>query len=182
MQIVSRHGSGVQLRLATPDDVPALAALNDRYMRELFARPWNGTAAQLAADLFRDRVVSAAVAEHDGALVGFVAWSPAYDLHHCLRGGAIADLYVEPARRGRGVALQLLARACAEVAAAGGVYLVGTAVGDGPSRLYARAASTWPTVEAILGGRAFRTVAGLAGSSARDLVRCLPPVAWNREP
>jgi GNAT superfamily N-acetyltransferase len=170
------------IRLVRPDDVPALAALNVRYMRELFGRAWNGTPERLAADLFVDRVVSAAVAERDGALVGFVAWTPAYDLHHCIRGGAICDLYVEPPWRGLGVALQLLAACCAEVRAAGGIYLVGTAVGTGPARLYARAAATWPTVEAILGGRAFRTIADLAGAPARAIVRGLPSPAWNHEP
>ena len=170
------------VRVVEPRDVPALAALNRRYMAELFGRPWKGTEERLAADLFEDRVVAAALAERRGAAVGFVAWSPAYDLHHCIRGALLADLYVEPAARGAAVALALVARACAEVRAAGGVYLVGTAVGDRPARLYARVAETWPTVEAILGGRAFRTFADLAGASPRDLVRGLPLPAWNREP
>jgi predicted N-acetyltransferase YhbS len=169
------------VRLVEPPDVPALAELNRRYMAELFGRRWNGSEERLANDLFVDRVVSAAIAERE-APVGFVAWSPAYDLHHCIRGAQLADLYVEPAARGGAVAPALVARACAEVRAAGGVYLVGTAVGEGPARLYARVASTWPTVEAILGGRAFRTLADLAGASPRAIARGLPRPEWNLEP
>jgi GNAT superfamily N-acetyltransferase len=93
----------MEIRLATSGDVPALAALNDAYMRELFARPWNGTAERLAADL-DDGVVHAALTEARDA---FVAWHDAYDLHHCIRGASICDLYVPPAAHGLGVGYEL---------------------------------------------------------------------------
>jgi GNAT superfamily N-acetyltransferase len=168
----------MRIHLATRDDVPALVTLNDAYMRELFRRPWNGTAEQLAVDL-AEGVVHAAVTEARDA---FVAWNDAYDLHHCIRGASICDLYVPPAARGRGIAACLLAFAAARIAERGGTYLVGTIAGDRSGPLAARVAEGWPTREFILGGRAFRAVAALEGATPRELARSMPPVAWNNEP
>lgn len=168
----------MEIRLAEAADVGALAALNDAYMRETYRRAWNGTEAQLAADLAAGVVRVAITAARDA----FVAWHAAYDLHHCIRGGSINDLYVAPPVRGRGVAPALLAFAAARVQEAGGIYLVGTASGSLGAPLYARAAHGGATVEFILGGRAFRQVASLAGAGPRAIARGLPPVAWNVEP
>jgi GNAT superfamily N-acetyltransferase len=168
----------MRIRLATPDDVPALASLNDAYMRELFARPWNGTEERLAADL-AEGVVHAALTETRDA---FVAWHAAYDLHHCIRGASINDLYVAPSARGRGVAACLLAYCAARVAAAGGTYLHGTAAGERAAPLYARAAELHPQLGVIIGGRAFRAFAALDGAGPRAILSGLPPVAWNVEP
>src|SRR5690348_8871187 len=144
----------VEIRAPRPDDLPALVALNRAYMEETFQRAWNGNEAQLARDL-ADGVVEVAMAD----ALGFVAWTRAYDLHHCMRGASVCDLYVVPAARGRGVAPALIAHACARIAAGGGAYLAGGAVDDRSAHLYGRIAWSWPTREFILGGRAFRTVA-----------------------
>jgi GNAT superfamily N-acetyltransferase len=163
------------IRRATPDDAPVAGGMIDAYMRELFGKPWSGTPARLALDLASGHLAIALAGD-----TGFLAWAPAYDLHHCVRGGEVADLYVTPAARGRGLAAQLVAFVCAELARGGGVFLRGAAVA-GAAALYDRVAWGWDCREVILGGRAFRTFAALAGQSARAIVRGLPPAAWNHE-
>jgi GNAT superfamily N-acetyltransferase len=109
-----------------------------------------------------------------------VTWEPAYDVHHCVHGGGVCELYVVPEHRGRAVAAQLIAFVCAQIAATGGKYIKGTAVASA-APLYNRVAWGWDCREVILGGRAFRTFADLAGASAREIVRNLPDPASNHE-
>lgn len=163
------------IRRATVDDAAWIGELIDAGMRELYQRGWNATPDALAADLTAGRI-ALAVAERDG----YIAWEPAYDIHHCMPGGQVCELYVAPPRRGRGLAPQLIAFACAEVRRGGGHYLRGSAVASAVA-LYSRVAWGWDAREVILGGRAFRAVADLAGAPARVLARNLPPVAWNHE-
>jgi GNAT superfamily N-acetyltransferase len=168
---------GHTIRLATPTEADATTAggLIDACMRELFAKSWSGTGAQLAADLAAGHIAIALARD-----AGFISWAPGYDLHHCVRGGEVADLYVTPAARGSGLVAQLVAFACAEVARSGGVFLRGTAVASA-APLYRRVAWSWSSDEIILGGRAFRALADLAGQPARTIVRGLPPPAWNHQ-
>jgi hypothetical protein len=39
----------------------------------------------------------------DEKLVGFAAWLPSYDLHHCAVGAVCLDMYFAPAYRYRGL-------------------------------------------------------------------------------
>ena len=92
------------------------------------------------------------------------------------------DLYVVPAARGRAIALALACAVAARVIARGGIYLKGTAVAGGTGRrLYERIVVSGATRECIVGGRALRRLAALAGEAPRVMAVSLPPTAWNHE-
>jgi GNAT superfamily N-acetyltransferase len=172
------------IRPATADDVPALAVLLPEYMRELFGGEaiWRGTPEALARDGFGSHFEMVVVARA-GECHGFVGWRSSYDLHHCISGAEVLDLYVRPELRGRGVALQMVAAIAAMVRARGGTFIKGQAVGPASTRrLYERLAVAFEGADCIVGGRAFRTLADLAGKSARVMVRGLPDKASNYEP
>jgi GNAT superfamily N-acetyltransferase len=124
------------------------------------------------------------VAMTDGEhMLGFLAWKKSYDLHPCLTGGEILDLYVSPDDRGRGVAPVLVCAAAAEMLRRGGVYVKGQAVEHRVvQRLDARCAMDVPGADCLVGGRAFRRLAELAGRAARVVARSLPETSWNDDP
>src|SRR5271155_1433520 len=134
--------------MARPD-VPAVASLLTDYMRETFARPWSGSSEALLRDgLGAEMHVLLAVRD---APVGFAAFTRAYDLHHCLPGGVILDLYVAPAHRGLGVALALIAAVARRVRGAGGAFVTGQAVEHpGLREAYERLAMTFPGANCIV--------------------------------
>lgn len=156
----------MRVRAFAPEDAPQLADLLRRYMREAYSRDWSGSEVSLTADSFLTTVHTALAAAEDGTLAGFVAWTDAYDLHHCVSGGEVLDMFVTPAARGQG----------------GGSFLKGSAL-EPPSvrALYARAAVCWDERSCIVCGKAFRHLAGLAGCRPREVVRSVPPVEWNYE-
>jgi GNAT superfamily N-acetyltransferase len=119
----------------------------------------------------------------EGDLVGFAAWEPSYDVHHCVWGGHVIDMYVRPPVRGRGVAVALLATVAAHVRERGGSYVRGQSVPDPRvQRLYERLAVSFPGASCYVGGRAFRALAELRGAAPRTIARGLPERAWNYEP
>ena len=170
------------IRLATPSDAPVLERLIQEYLRESYPGHLGTPADTLRHDVLARRTSQRVlVAERAGHARGFVAWDPVFDLHWAARGGQIADLYVEPNARGVGVALELIASACAAIAREGGVFLRGGAY-DRPSTraFYARVAVVEPTTgETHLSAKAFRHLASLGGQCARDILRALPPLEWN---
>ncbi len=167
----------ITVRIATADDAPALSSLLSAYMQETFQRAWGGSVESLVRDGCGARFESLLALRSD-ALVGFASWTRAYDLHHCVAGGDLIDLYVVPECRARGVAADLVAAVAARIQASGGGYVSGMAV-RGSEKLYARLAMQFPGTACIVGGRAFRTLADLAGRPARDIVRGLPSRNWN---
>jgi GNAT superfamily N-acetyltransferase len=169
----------ITVRLADSEDIEDAGRMIGACMTELFGKRWSGTTARLAADLSAGRVrIALAVAERP---IGLIAWNDDYDIHHCVTGGTTCELYVEPAYRGRAIAAKLIAFACREIERGGGVFIKGTAVASA-APLYDRIAWGWDCREVILGGRAFRTLAGLVDATPRQLVRSLPDPAWNHEP
>ena len=114
--------------------------------------------------------------------MAFLAWERAYDLHHCLTGGHILDLYVAHRHRARGIAVQLIARAAGVIHIEGGAFIKGGAVDSGSgSRLYQRFAPAFGN-DYILGGKALRHLAAQSHLPMRKLVRSMPKKEWNFEP
>jgi GNAT superfamily N-acetyltransferase len=171
------------VRAAKQSDVPALAQLLEAYMRETFKVSWRGSAEALRRDGFGREFETHVAVTGDGRVIGFAAWTKSYDLHHCLAGGYILDLYITPASRGRGVAHALVCMVAAEIRQRGGTYVKGQGVDSrAVQRLYARFAMCFPGADYVVGGRAFRRLAELEGCSARVAVRSLPKKSWNYEP
>ncbi len=170
----------MDVRPAGTDDAPRLADLLRAYVGEALEAEWHGSVVGLRELIEAGDARILVAAAGTGSIVGFLAWSPAYDLHHCIRGGTVDDMYVEPSSRGRGIGAMLLVAGAARVRDGGGVFLRGTAVPD-PSarRLYGRAAVCHETMECTISGRAFRRVAELTGRSSREIAGSLPDLDWN---
>ena len=170
----------ILVRMATGGDVPDIAALLSDYMHETYFAEWHGDPIAIERDGFGSRF-QMAVAACGPEIVAFIAWTPSYDLHHCMVGGEVLDLYVTPKHRHRGIAALLIAAVCKEVFAVGGRFLKGGAVDSATAnRLYSRFTPAFGN-DYTLGGRAFRRLAEFGGASARELVRSLPKKAWNFE-
>lgn len=122
------------------------------------------------------------LAEQERQAVGLLASETAYDLHHCLSGGHVLDLYVAQRHRHKGLAVQLIALAAKLIYRSGGASIKGGAVDSGTgARLYDRFAPAFGN-DYILGGKAFRHRASLSELPARALARSLPDKDWNFEP
>jgi GNAT superfamily N-acetyltransferase len=170
----------ILVRTAAREDVPGIAALVSDYMHETYSAEWRGEPITIERDGFGSRF-HMAVAASGQEIVAFIAWTSSYDLHHCLVGGEVLDLYVAPQHRRRGVAALLIAAVCKQVFAVGGRFLKGGAVDSiTANRLYSRFTPAFGN-DYTLGGRAFRRLAEFGGVSARELVRSLPKKAWNFE-
>lgn len=171
----------VRTRLLAPSDIDAWIPLLQAYMREAYDVEWSGSAEALHADALGEKCTVLLASTADGIVVGFVAWTPSYDLHHCVSGVEVLDLYVVPAMRSRGVALALACALAADGMDRGAVYMKGTALEGGAGlRLYSRFA-VCDAGGCIVGGRAFRRLAELAGRPVREIARSLPDRAWNYE-
>ncbi len=171
------------VRTFEPGDIPALVELLAAYMQETFGAPWKGTVEALNRDGLGTEFETEVAVSSDGYVIGFASWHKAYDLHHCITGGEIMDMYVTPANRGYGVAPALVYAVSARVFAQGGKYLRGKAVENRMvQRLYERLAVCFPGADCIVGGRAFRRLAELIGQSPKSATRRLPDKSWNYEP
>lgn len=171
------------IRKAAQKDVSQLAKLLDAYVRETYRAAWGGQAELLARDLAENAVEMFLAETLRREIIAFVAWTSAYDLHWCMKGGLIVDLYVCPPHRGRGAAVLLATCLAKEIQKRGGAFLHGGAVENAVvRRLYSRIATVQPNGEFYVSGRAFRHLAGLSGKSAREIAGNLPETAWNYEP
>lgn len=170
------------IRNAIQDDIPDLEKLLTAFMQETFQRSWSGTPQKLARDGFGAEFQMVVAEAENHQLIAFGAWKPSYDLHHCIKGGEVIDLYVDPNYRGWGVALKLIMAIATQLQQEGGVYIKGQAV-ESPSvqRLYQRCARCFPGADCYVSGRAFRRLAELSDHPLRDVVRNLPEAAWNYE-
>lgn len=174
-------GSPFHIRGATVGDLSALALLFHAYMLETYSEPWHGSSEALRHDALGQKCSILVVANAQQSLLGFLAWTPTYDLHHCVAGGEVLDLYVEPRWRGRGIALLLGCAAAARIREEGGKFLKGSVVASGSGRrLYGRFA-VCDAAGCIVGGRGFRRLAELAGRPIREVVRLLPEASWSYE-
>ena len=174
--------SNLVVRRVTPEDLPVLAGLIDGFAKghpaEGHARPVETIGEALFGN---EPVAHALLAEKDSAAVGFGAWRKTYDLFWSMYGGDVLGLYVVPARRGRGVALCILAAICADIRDHGGHFLLGS-YGAGLSPLYERVAVGRTERACHVSAAAFERLAASAGRSARDIVRTLPEKELNYVP
>ncbi len=171
------------IRDATPDDISALEALLTAFMQETFQRPWKGSSQRLAQDGFGAEFEMMVAESANHKIVAFIAWRSSYDLHHCVKGGEVMDLFVDPAHRSRGVAIQLITALTAQIQQRGGSYLKGQAVENlSVQRFYQRFAQCFPGADCYVSGRAFRRLAELSNQRLRDVVQNLPERDWNYEP
>lgn len=171
----------VEIRAARADDLGPLAALIDEYMREAFRRPFRGSPEALARDA--EAGVDLLVAADGDVICGFAAVAPSYDLHHCMRGAELLDIFVRGGLRGEGIAARLVMAAAGAAQRRGAKYLRGQAVGaTRRSGFYTRVGVVHAGDEVVVSGRAFRRLAELDGLSARDILASLPPLEWNHEP
>jgi GNAT superfamily N-acetyltransferase len=171
------------IRLALPEDAVVLESMIRDYLHESYSGHLGTPAATLRLDVLAGATTQRVLlAERLDGLTGFVAWDGVYDLHWAARGAQIADLYVVPAARGLGIALELLASLCSVLASEGGVFVRGGAYDRASTRaFYGRIAVVEPgTGETHLSGRAFRQLAALGGLSARAIARALPALEWNQ--
>lgn len=129
----------IEIRAATTGDVSAVAAFLRDYMREVFGPDavWAGSPEALARDGFGLRF-EMMVAARDGAVVGFVGWQNDYDLHHCISGGELLDMYVHPDVRGLGLALRLVAAVAARIRARGAAFRTVAELAGRPARAIIR--------------------------------------------
>jgi GNAT superfamily N-acetyltransferase len=170
------------IRPARVEDVPHLKLLLDDYMHETFNCHWHGSCEALISDGFGAKFNVVLAEPGNGNIVAFCAWQRSYDLHHCMAGAEVIDLFVAPKFRGYALSALLIAEAASNVRASGGVFIKGQAVTrPGIQSLYERVAMSFPGADCIVGGRAFRALADLAGQTSRFVVRHLPDKAWNRE-
>ncbi|MFJ4838032.1 GNAT family N-acetyltransferase [Streptomyces sp. NPDC088746] len=109
------------IRVATPEDVPAIHAMvRELAEYEKALDEANATEEQLREALFGERPAAyahVAVADDDGAVVGFALWFLNFSTWRGVHGVYLEDLYVRPERRGGGYGkalLRELARICVE--------------------------------------------------------------------
>lgn len=170
------------IRNANPDDVQRLEKLLADYMRETYQGAWGGSAELLERHLTEKEIEILLAETSSREVVAFLAWSSSYDLHWCMKGGVIVDLFVCPQHRSRGVAVLLATDLARQIQERGGTHLKGGAV-ENPivHRLYRRIAMRLSDNEYYVSGRAFRHLASLSGKSLREIVKNLPETAWNYE-
>ena len=170
----------MKIRGGRPDDAGSLAVLLSEYLEEALDAEWAGTPKQLARDMESGSARIIVAEQRDGGLVGFVGWVPAYDFHHCVRGGTIEDVFVHPQFRAAGLGVRLVLAAAAAIQENGGVYLRGLSV-ETPAvqKLYERVAVCRGTEECTVSGRAFRSLVDMKDKSMREIVGQLPNIAWN---
>ena len=170
------------IRYAIPADIPQLCQLLDMYMQETFQRAWGGTPQRLEQDGFGVELEMVLAETPEQEAIAFAAWKKAYDLHVCLKGGEVIDLFVCAEHRGRGIALNLLLAVASDIQKHGGVYIKGQAVDSRSERLYQRCARCFQEADCCVSGRAFRRLTELSGKGLREIVRGLPEQSWNFEP
>jgi len=89
------------LAIATPADLEQLEPLIQGYVQNhLSMAQWGGSLERLLQD-YAAGYVQLMLVRCEGHGVGFGAWESSYDLHHCVRGAAVIDLYVQPQFRCR---------------------------------------------------------------------------------
>ena len=111
----------IRIRPATPADTDVLLGLvRELAEYERLAHEVTGDAVLLREHLFGRRpAAEAAVAEVDGAPVGFALWFTTFSTFLCRPGLWLEDLFVRPEHRGGGLGRALLSHVAAVAVARG---------------------------------------------------------------
>jgi len=170
------------IRDANENDIPAIASMVADFVKGHPAENHRRPSEALRAAYFGERPVAhILIASRHGQIVGMAQWTLVYDMFWGMFGAEAAWLYVRPDRRGSGIVAALIARLCAQAAAAGAEFLHGGG-GDGPSRLYERVAIGHQSRDCYVSGKAFQVFAQLDGLPPRQIVRGLPARALGLQP
>lgn len=114
---------GLVVRSATAEDLEQVAALLREYMLETYSLEWSGSENALERDVLGSHCNLELAVNGEKEVIGVAAWKESYDLHHCVSGGVVLDLYVRPVWRGRAVAVLLVCAVAAAVKDRGeGIY------------------------------------------------------------
>lgn len=121
------------IRQAIPSDAPALLAMNQVFNGSAVSLDW--IEARLAAPASMERVL---VADNDGAVVGFCCLVVSYSICYPAPRVEIAELFVDPKFRRRGIARQLVRKAIriSEEMAAGEMTVVANQRNDVARKFY----------------------------------------------
>lgn len=110
MTILEIGSETLTIRQAEIFDVPALARMIGS-LAEFHGEGHLTTETSIEAELFGpDPVLNALVASRDGEVLGMLLWYRIYSTWEAARGIHIEDLYVDPALRGSGAGMRLMAR------------------------------------------------------------------------
>jgi GNAT superfamily N-acetyltransferase len=169
------------IRPASVLDTKELVPMLERYVQETFSSDWGGTESMLRAAL-ASGLVRILISARDDVLVGFAALVDDYDLHHCVRGLRVVDLYVVRAQRGRCIGATLLAHVAHHALSGDFAYIRGEAVpSPAARRLFERFALQFGD-SYNLSGQALRELADLRDLKPRELARRMLNRDTNRDP
>lgn len=164
---------------ATVDELDNVGQLINDYVRDNLNMPqWPCSIETLKRDYTSGCFRLNVVYTHE-QLVGFAAWIPNYDLHHCTHGAVFIDFYVVPAYRCQGLGAALLCAIAFEITSLGYTFMRGSALSQRASRLYERVGVRFGANEYNVSGKALRQLASLAGKSSREIFQGLPTKEMN---
>jgi len=167
---------------ATVAELAPVARLLDDYVRQhLNMAAWPGSLDTFKRD-YASGCFNMIVLYRQETIVGFAAWTRSYDLHHCVHGALLLDMYIAPAYRCQGLGAALICAIAAEITRLGWTYMRGQALSGPAARLYGRVGIRFGANEYNVSGQALRQLASLVGQPARDILRGLPTQAMNHQP
>lgn len=168
------------IRAAAAADAHALSALLRTYVCEALSAEWGGREDTLRTSL-ETGTVKILLAVTGERLIGFAASLEDYDLHHCVRGIRVIDLYVVREWRGRSIGALLLTHVAAHAVASDFAYIRGEAIDDDASRHLFDRVAIRSGDSFNVSGKALRLLAGLRDCRPRDIVTSLPKKDMNHE-
>lgn len=146
------------IRDADESDIRAIERMVADFVKGHPAENHPRSSRQLRDAYFSERPLAhMLIAERSGQIVGMAQWTLIYDMFWGMFGAEAAWLYVRPDCRGSGIVAAIIARVCAQAAAAGARFLHGGG-GEEPSRLYERVAIGQVSRDCHLFGQGVRRV------------------------
>ncbi|MFO1396505.1 MAG: hypothetical protein U1F48_05520 [Burkholderiales bacterium] len=161
----------VVIRAAAATDLPEVEELLRSYMAEALNRRWEGSLSALERDGL-GREFHTLLAWRGREAVGVAFWHRVYNVHFCVVGGEICDMFVKRHYRNSGTALMLVAAAARDIKSAGGSFLRGQS-DERLESLYSRCAVVVRGAECYLGGNEFDALAATSDISPRHMLRTL---------